>query len=163
MESRLGEGTTFRIIFPRFEVSTGDAPLIVDPPAVTASHEVILLVEDETAVRELVTRVLNNDGYIVLAAQDGVQALALLGDPARPINLVLTDVVLPGGVQGDVLAEKASASRPGLPVLLMSGHPRHLVSGEHALDAGVNYPQKPFAPSLLLTKVREVLDAAAGR
>lgn len=133
------------------------------PPVVAASHEVILLVEDETAVRDLVTRVLNIDGYIVLAARDGGQALALLDDPARAIDLVLTDVVLPGGVQGDVLARKASASRPGLPALLMSGHPRHLVSGERGLDAGVNYLQKPFTPSSLLSKVREVLDAAAGR
>ncbi|OFW57321.1 MAG: hypothetical protein A2133_03155 [Actinobacteria bacterium RBG_16_64_13] len=163
VESAPGMGTTFRIYFPRLDLSADDVPPVVVPPSLAAAHEVILVVEDEATVRDLVTRVLSDEGYIVIAARDGAQALALLNDPARSIDLVLTDVVLPGRLQGDVLVQRASALRPGLPVLLMSGHPRHLIKFGRGLETGVNYLQKPFNPSSLSRKVREVLDTAAGR
>jgi two-component system cell cycle sensor histidine kinase/response regulator CckA len=157
VESAMGAGTTFRICLPRLDRSAEDPPLIVVPPAVANAHEVILVVEDETAVRTLVTRVLAGEGYIVLAARDGAQAWALLEDMDRSVDLLLSDVVLPGGLQGEVLAEKALAARAGLAVLLMSGYPRQLVDQGRGLDASVNYLPKPFSPASLSRKVREVL------
>ncbi len=158
-QSELGRGTTFRIYFPRLDRSAEKLPIIVAPPALDVAHEVVLVVEDEPAVRALVTRVLTNEGYIVFAASDSIQALALLEDGDRSVDLLLTDVVLPGGMQGGALATKAVALRARLPVLFMSGHPRESLLHERGLDAGVNYLQKPFTPDSLSRKVREVLGA----
>ena len=94
------------------------------PPVLAATHAVILVVEDESAVRALVTRVLTSEGYVVFTASDAAQALALLEEEDRWVDLLLTDVVLPRGLQGDDLAQEALALRPGLPILFMSGHPR---------------------------------------
>ena len=111
-------------------------------------------------MRALVTRVLTNEGYVVFAASDASQALALLEDKDRWIDLLLTDVVLPRGLQGDGLAREALALRTRLPVLFMSGHPRESLMHAQGLHAGVNYLPKPFTPDSLSRKVREVLDAA---
>jgi two-component system cell cycle sensor histidine kinase/response regulator CckA len=159
VESEPGRGTTFRVYLPRSSRLPGDAARVVAPSTVAAAHEVILVVEDDAAVRSLVTRVLANEDYIVLEAHDAAQALALLDDVDCPVDLLLSDLVLPSGLQGDVLAQKALASRERLPVLLMSGYPRQFVDGERRLDAGFNYLQKPFTPESLTRKVREALDA----
>ncbi len=105
-------------------------------------------------------RILTNEGYIVFAASDASQALALLEDKDRWVDLLLTDVVLPRGLQGDGLAQEALALRPNLPVLYMSGHPRESLMQARGLHARVNYLPKPFTPESLSRKVREVLDAA---
>jgi len=159
-ESELGKGTTFRIYFPRQDRSTEKLPIVVVPRTLATAHEVVLVVEDEPAVRALVTRVLTNAGYVVFAASDASQALALLEDKDRCVDLLLTDVVLPRGLQGDGLAQEALALRAGLPVLFMSGHPRESLMHARGLHAGVNYLPKPFTPESLSSKVREVLNAA---
>jgi two-component system, cell cycle sensor histidine kinase and response regulator CckA len=160
-ESELGKGTVFRIYFPRLERSVEKSPPITAPSTPLVAHGVILVVEDEHSVRALVTRVLTNEGYVVLAAGDASQALALLEDKNHWIDLLLTDVVLPRGLQGDGLAQEALALRPSLPVLFMSGHPRESLMRARGLHAGVNYLSKPFSPAALCGKVREVLAAAA--
>ncbi len=160
IESETGKGTSFRIYFPRVVYQPEESPIIVAPRALATAHEVVLVVEDEPAVRALVTRVLTNEGYVVFAASDPSQALALLEEKDRWIDLLLTDVVLPRGLQGDGLAQEALALRPGLPVLFMSGHPRESLVHERGLAAGVNYLSKPFTPDSLSCKVREVLDAS---
>lgn len=159
-ESELGRGTTFSIYFPRLDRSPEKLPIVVAPRALATVHEVILVVEDEPAVRALVTRVLTNEGYVVFAAADAAQALAFLKDKDRWIDLLLTDVVLPRGLQGDGLAQEALALRSRLPVLFMSGHPRESLMHARGLHAGVNYLPKPFTPDSLSRKVREALDAA---
>ena len=159
-ESELGRGTTFSLYFPRVAYELEEPPIIVLPRARVVAHEVILVVEDEAAVRALVTRVLTNEGYVVCAASDPSQALAVLEDKDRFIDLLLTDVVLPRGLQGDGLAREALALRPRLPVLFMSGHPRESLLHGRGLAAGVNYLPKPFTPDLLSRKVREVMDAS---
>jgi two-component system cell cycle sensor histidine kinase/response regulator CckA len=159
-ESELGKGTTFRIYFPRLERTAEKPPIIIAPRTLATAHEVVLVVEDEPAVRALVTRVLTNEGYVIFAASDAAQALVFLEDKDRLIDLLLTDVVLPRGLQGDGLAQEASALRARLPVLFMSGHPRESLMHARGLHAGVNYLPKPFTPDSLSRKVREVLNAA---
>jgi two-component system cell cycle sensor histidine kinase/response regulator CckA len=156
-ESELGKGTTFRIYLPRLEQQDGALPTVAAPHALSTAHAVVLVVEDEPAVRALVTRVLTDDGYVVFAASDASQALALLEEKDRWIDLLLTDVVLPRGLQGDGLAREALALRPGLPILFMSGHPRESLLHSRGLDAGIDYLPKPFTPELLSGKVREAL------
>ena len=160
-ESELGKGTVFRIYFPRLDRSVEKSSPVSAAPAPVVAHGVILVVEDEHSVRALVTRVLTNEGYVVLAASDASQALALLEDKNHWIDLLLTDVVLPRGLQGDGLTQEALALRPRLPVLFMSGHPRESLMRARGIHAGVNYLSKPFSPSSLCSKVREVLDSAA--
>jgi signal transduction histidine kinase len=160
VESELGAGTTFTVYFPSIDRSRREPPIVAVPRALATAHEVILVVEDEPAVRALVTRVLTNEGYVIFAASDASQALALLEDQDRWIDLLLTDVVLPRGLQGDSLAQEALALRAKLPVLFMSGHPRESLMHERGLHAGVNYLPKPFSPDSLSRKVREVLDTA---
>jgi CheY-like chemotaxis protein len=161
-ESVPGVGTTFRIYFPRHEGEANKLPMVVPPRAHGTAHAVVLVVEDETAVRGLITRVLSDEGYVVFAAGDASQALALLEDKEIWIDLLLTDVVLPRGLQGDGLAQEALALRSNLPVLFMSGHPRESLMHAQGLRAGVNYLPKPFTPNSLSRKVREVLDTSHG-
>jgi two-component system, cell cycle sensor histidine kinase and response regulator CckA len=159
-ESELGRGTTFSIYFPRVDRAAKELPIVVAPHVLATGHEVVLVVEDEPAVRALVTRVLTTEGYVVFAASDASQALALLEEKDRWVDLLLTDVVLPRGLQGDALAQEALALRAKLSVLFMSGHPRESLMRERGLAAGVNYLSKPFSPDSLRRKVREVLAAA---
>ncbi len=160
VESEPGKGSTFRIYFPRLEHSAQNLPIVAVPRVLTSAHAVVLVAEDEPAVRALVTRVLTNDGYVVFATADASQALALLEQKDPCIDLLLTDVVLPRGLQGDGLAREALALRPTLPILFMSGHPRESLLRSRGLDAGINYLPKPFTPDSLSRKVREVLQSA---
>jgi two-component system cell cycle sensor histidine kinase/response regulator CckA len=159
-QSELGKGTTFSMYFPRLEHAAEKLPVVVLPHALATSHAVVLVVEDEPAVRSLVTRVLTNEGYVVFAASDASQALAFLEERDRWIDLLLTDVVLPRGLQGDGLAREALALRPGLPIVFMSGHPRESLLHSRGLDRGINYLPKPFTPESLIRKLREVLEPA---
>jgi two-component system, cell cycle sensor histidine kinase and response regulator CckA len=158
-ESEPGSGASFRIFFPRLERPAEKLPTVVAPRTLNTSHAVILVVEDEPAVRALVTRVLTGDGHVVFAAGDASQALAILEQKDRWIDLLLTDVVLPRGLQGDGLAREALALRAGLPILFMSGHPRESLLHAGILPKGVDYLPKPFTPDSLSRKVREVLEA----
>ena len=138
--SELGKGTTFKIYLPLAVEAklTGQAPA----PAPRASGEGVLLVEDETAVREMASRVLQEYGYAVIEASDGREALGLLEQSDGRIRLLVTDVVMPG-MNGRELARRAQALSPGLPVLYMSGYTddevvrrRHGVERNGDADAG---------------------------
>ena len=125
----------------------------------TGGGETVLVVEDEAPLRRLVARVLGGLGYKVFVAGSGPEALELLDDLEHPPDMLLTDVVLPGGMQGNDVAASFLKRVPGLPVLYMSGHARDAIVHSGRLDDGVNFIGKPFTPESLAAKIREVLDS----
>jgi PAS domain S-box-containing protein len=148
-------GTTFVIDLPK----SADAPGLASPVAPTpppANREVILLVEDEPAVQLLERRVLEMGRYEVLVASNGAEALAILDRHVGPIDLLVTDVVMPG-MTGRELAEAVARRRPGLRALFLSGYTPDEVLRQGVRAEEAHFLQKPFTPSSLLGKVREVL------
>ena len=129
-------------------------------PALSPGSETILLVEDEAGVRELILEVLTERGYIVLEARNGNEALRLCEQHPSPIHLLLTDVVMPGGMNGRELAEQLTSLHPELKVLYMSGYTDEAIIHHGVLDRGTIFLQKPFTPNALERKAREVLDMA---
>ena len=162
VDSQPGRGSCFRVFLPRVVVR---APTAVDASATTvalpagASHPAsIILVEDESLVREITARVLGRAGYTVLEAHDGEHALQLLRRHEGQIDLVITDVVMTrmGGLE---LARRIASERPGMPILLMSGYSAEEMPTD---DPTIGFLQKPFTPSVLLQSVSTAL-AHAGR
>ena len=154
--SELGHGTSFKIYLPQVDaVATTAAVARVDLPRGT---ETVLLVEDAAAVRAVARQVLQRQGYNVLEASDGEDALHLAARYQGTIDLVLTDVVMPRA-GGRELAERLLTVRPDTRVLYMSGYTDDSVVRHGILEGGVAYLQKPFSPEGLARKVREVLDA----
>jgi len=156
VESSPGEGTLFLVDLPWL-----DAAPCVEMPAqlldLPGGVETVLVVEDEDVVRALALRVLSQAGYTVLEASSGDEALAVCAGYDGPIDLVLTDVVMPGLSGADVLAE-ATRLRPDARCLVMSGYPDEAVRGRGVPPATELLP-KPFAPATLVRRVRDVLDA----
>jgi PAS domain S-box-containing protein len=156
--SEPGAGSMFRVLLPQAESGASedtDADLVVQP---ARSGETVLVVEDDAALRTLVSRMLETLGYKTIVADDGETALAFLGDDRVRINLLLTDIVLPGALRGDALAQRAVTLRPGLPVVHMSGYAQSALARGGRLDEGVNFITKPFTSDALARIVREVLD-----
>ena len=157
VHSEPGHGTSFRIFLPPV-----DAPIEPMRSPATAElrggTETLLLAEDEPGVRALAIRILERGGYGVLAADGGRAALELASQHQGMIDLVVTDVVMPG-MSGRELHESLEAQRPGLPVLYLSGHVELATAHHGGLETGTSLLQKPFSPEALLRKVREVLDA----
>lgn len=158
--SEVGKGTTFKIYLPRVDEPSGVGVEVQEVTVARASGgtETVLVVEDEAPLRRLVARVLGGLGYQVFVAGSGPEALELLEDLDEPPDLLLTDVVLPGGMQGNDVAAAFTARLPDLPVLYVSGHARDAIVHSGRLDEGVNFLGKPFTPESLGAKVREVLD-----
>ncbi len=123
-------------------------------------RETILLVEDEAAVRELAREILASEGYRVLTAGDGAQALILCAGLREPLDLLLTDMVMPGMGGGD-LGRRLTALDPHLPVLYMSGYTDDAILRQGVMREREHFLQKPFTLDALVRKVREVLDAEA--
>jgi len=155
--SEPGQGTTFKIYLPRV---SEDAARPVQPLTLSAARgsETVLLVEDETVVRELVGDILAAQGYRVLVAQDGVQALQVGKDHEGPIHLLVTDVVMPR-LSGKALADQLRSGRPEVRVLYTSGYTDNAIARHGVLDEGVHFLSKPFELEALARKVRDVLDA----
>jgi CheY-like chemotaxis protein len=120
-------------------------------------NETILLVEDDEVVRELISTVLNNEGYRLLEAASGVAALSICAHYEERIHLLLTDVIMPE-MNGRDLANRLTAVRPEVKVLYMSGYTDDVIAHHGVLDEGTEFIQKPFTPDVLARKVREVLD-----
>jgi DNA-binding NtrC family response regulator len=117
---------------------------------------VVLVVEDEASVLRLVRRVLEGEGMVVLSAQDAEEALLLTSQHGGVIDLLLTDVVMPGQ-NGIEFARRLEKERPGTRVLFMSGYADHAAVQRDIIDAGRPFLQKPFAPDRLVTRVKDVL------
>jgi two-component system, cell cycle sensor histidine kinase and response regulator CckA len=157
VESETDRGTTVRIGFPvvagAVQVRETLPPRVEPAPA----GETVLLVEDEEAVRRVAAKTLVASGYRVLSAKDGPEALAVAAREAGKIDLLLTDMVMPG-MTGRELAEQLTAIRPATRVLYMSGYTEDEVVRATVAVAGHAFLQKPFDPEALARKVREVLD-----
>ncbi|MBN9658454.1 MAG: response regulator [Acidobacteria bacterium] len=155
--SEPGEGTIFKIHLPALETEPESEPLQPQPAEAPEGNETILAVEDQNEVRSFMVAVLEARGYRVLAAGNGEEALKLADRQAGPIDLLLTDVVMPG-MNGRALAEKLAARQPGLKVLYTSGYTEAVIVSRGVLEPGLAYLAKPFAPDDLLRKVRQALD-----
>ncbi len=154
--SEPGQGTTFRVYFPHCpDPAEPVAPS--QTPAPTGGGETVLLVEDEEIVRNLGVKLLRRLGYHVLATGSGGEALILAEKHEGPIDLLLTDVVMPI-MNGDELADRLSEAQPGIKVLFMSGYPQDVIAHHGVLYEGVRFMPKPFTIDTLAAKVREVLD-----
>ncbi|HEY3281953.1 MAG TPA: PAS domain S-box protein [Armatimonadota bacterium] len=155
--SEVDRGSTFRVYLPRVDEPLEASQVQVSAGAAPGGSETILLVEDEEPVREATRTVLESGGYRVLVARSGEEGLSLAHARADNIDLLLTDVVMPG-ITGRQLADQVSQQRPGLRVLFMSGYTENAILQHGVLGEGVAFLQKPFTPGVLLRKVREVLD-----
>ena len=156
--SEPGQGTTFKIYLPRVEEpleSSEPKPVIVTE---LKGRETILLVEDDHALREVISRGLKKFGYKVLEAANGGEALLTCERQKSPINLLLTDVVLPQ-MSGRELAERLRSLRSGMKVLYMSGYTENAIVNNGILKEDVGFLQKPFKVNVLVQKIREILDA----
>jgi CheY-like chemotaxis protein len=154
--SELGHGTSFKIYLPRTvgTIASTDEPALRTSPA---GRETILVAEDDERVRMLTVRLLSRLGYRAIAVGSGDEALAWLDTHAEPIDLLLTDVIMPG-MNGKTLAERVRAVRPGTRVLFTSGYTANVIVHHGVLKPGVEFLAKPFSGSSLAQKVREVLD-----
>jgi len=157
VESAKGRGTTFRIRLPRVDEPAPPPPVEARPRAAPGGGERILLVEDEPSVRRHLQRALEREGYRVRAVADAAHALALAERPGEAIDLLVTDVVMPG-MSGPALAARLAAQRPGLRILYVSGYVEDVLAPRGGLVSGSAFLEKPFTPEALAQKVREVLE-----
>ncbi|HEX7181207.1 MAG TPA: ATP-binding protein [Thermoanaerobaculia bacterium] len=158
IETEPGKGTSFTILLPRAG-SEGEVEFPPPPELAPArGTEVVLLVEDEDNIREPAIEILEGHGYTVLPASDGVKALEVARAYPGPIQVMITDVIMPN-LSGGRLAEELLPLRPDMRVIYMSGYPEDSITRHGALEPRHRFLQKPFPPSVLLRTVREVLEA----
>jgi PAS domain S-box-containing protein len=157
VSSHPGRGTVIRIYLPLVEAKTVKEPARVSKraSAMALSGETILLAEDEDTVRKFLSTTLRNNGYKVIEARDGIEALEI-GNRESRIDLLMTDVVMPN-MNGGKLAEEIKASHPGLKILFMSGYTKDVLTAKTPLDSDIRFLQKPFTQMELLARVREAI------
>ncbi len=156
MYSEVGQGTIFKIYLPR----VWDAATTRERPAAGAvprGSETLLVVEDNDMVRRVAVRVLADSGYRVLEAADGAEALRVYAAHQGQIALVLTDVVLPG-MSGKQLADQLRQAQPDLKILYTSGYSENTIAHHGVVDPGLQFLPKPYLPTTLIEKIREMLD-----
>jgi len=157
VDSEVGVGTAFKVYLPRFDepvLAPGDR---IAPGPLTGGAETVLLVDDEAALRELIRRVLESRGYSVLVARDGDEAVRLAKAHAGVIEILVTDVIMPGAT-GTQITEIIAADRPEMKVLYVSGYNEESIVRRGLLGSGRAFLSKPFKLTLLLRRVRELLD-----
>ncbi len=160
--SELGKGSTFTIYLPRTDGEPRVFPAAASVEEPTSGTGTILVVEDEDMVRSFVERVLRARGYRVLTARDGAEGMRVSDEFDGSIDLLVTDVVMPGGPSGAELAERLLARRPHLRVLFMSGYTDD-VTLRHGVSAGlVGVLEKPFSAGVLTGEVRSMLGGERG-
>jgi CheY-like chemotaxis protein len=155
--SEVGLGTRVNALLPATDEKPADSASAAEQLAEAAS-EVVLVVEDDEDLREVVGRILSRNGYSVISAAGGPEAIAAAAGHKGQIDLLLTDVVMPK-VQGKELAELIRGTRPGLRVLFMSGYAQPMLGASRTLEPGVVLLEKPFTEPTLLALVRRVLEA----
>jgi PAS domain S-box-containing protein len=155
--SEVGRGSTFKVYLPRVDEAVDGEEEVISR-SVPQGTEMVLLVEDEDQVRSILKHILEGQGYQVLSASNGEEALSISQDLERDIKLMITDVVMPQ-MSGRELAERVLAVRPNLPVLFMSGYTDDAIVRHGLLEEKLNFMQKPFDSATVARKVREVLDS----
>jgi CheY-like chemotaxis protein len=158
VESQAGTGTTFSIFLPRLPHSVMAQAQPPPPPAVRGGSETILVVEDEAAVRSLMCRMLERHGYRVFAAESGAAALAVWREHRAIIDLLVTDMVMPGGIGGRELANHLRAEKPSLKVIHCSGYTDEMLGPDSPLRDARSFLAKPFDHPAFLRRVRDCLD-----
>jgi len=154
--SELGKGTTFKIYFPKTQEPVEDIKketYVVIPKG----NETILLIEDEKKVREITALMLKSLGYNVLEASNGDEAISIAKEYIKPIDLVLSDVVMPG-ITGFDMVDRIREKHPEIKVLFMSGYTDNVIVHHGILKEGVNFIQKPFSLKAIAEKIRSILD-----
>jgi signal transduction histidine kinase/ActR/RegA family two-component response regulator len=166
VESEPGQGTTFQIYLPQESRPVETSRAVPAPVEKSKNFETVLVVEDEDIVRELVCEVLEDQGYNVLCAPDGIEAMRVAEDYDGEIHLLVTDVIMPH-MNGHELAGKLSELRPEMKILYVSGYSDNDIGDHGVLDPRYELLQKPFTPQTLARKIRDVIGeteyAVAGR
>ena len=158
VESAVGQGTTFTLFLPAVFAAAESSRATSSKPGVRGGSETILVVEDEPALRSLVRTVLARYGYVTLEAADGIEAMQVWRQNAGQVRLLLTDLVMPGGISGRELAEKLQAEQPSLKVIYTSGYSLDMAGEELVMRPGFSFLAKPYAPPALAMAVRSSLD-----
>jgi signal transduction histidine kinase len=158
VDSQPGQGATFRVFLPHLVQAPGQNPASTALAAPPGGHETILLVEDDPAVRASIKATLGKLGYRILEAPNGVVALETWKQHRPEIRLLLTDLVMPEGLNGKVLAEQLVREEAGLKVIYISGYSADIIGGEKSFQEGVNFLTKPFESRKLAFLVRQCLD-----
>lgn len=158
VESAVNQGTTFKLFFPANSTPVKSAVPSGLPATVVGGKEVILLVEDEPALRKLTRTVLQRYGYRVVTAVSGADALKVWPEHAADIDLLLTDMVMPDGVSGYDLAHRLQAQKTGLKVIYCSGYSLEMADRDAVLQEGDHFLPKPYTPEKLANMVRGCLD-----
>jgi CheY-like chemotaxis protein len=157
--SEVGQGTTIKLYLPRLATEVTDPSAISDQLSPEAAlEETVLVLEDDDDVRSYSAEILRELGYRVLEAHDGAAALRVLDQHVR-VDILFTDVVLPGGMTGAQVAAHARTLRPKLKVLFTTGYARNAIIHHGRLDKGVQLITKPFSFNDLAAKIRDVLDS----
>jgi CheY-like chemotaxis protein len=159
--SEPGRGTTFKIYLPRVAIHETAEVVVIPERIPSLGNEIVMVVEDDSSLRGLIERVLAAAGYKVVSFGSADEAMVAFEQGVDGIDLLLTDVVLSGVMQGNDLARCVHESRPDLPVRYMSGYTRNAIVHVGRLDEGVNFLEKPFTPEALARTVRQVLDQAS--
>jgi CheY-like chemotaxis protein len=155
--SEVGMGSTFKVYLPRVDAGA-PPPRSEEPGPLLRGSETVLLVEDEASLRELLREALETNGYSVLVARDGAEAVQIAEAHSNPIQILVTDVIMPG-MTGPKLVDLMARGRPGMKVLYISGYSDESVIRHGLVGPGRSFLSKPFGPEVLLRRVRESLDA----
>jgi len=160
VHSQPGQGTTFRIFIPTGNVEPKPEPAPSAPEPMRCGNETILVVEDETEVRQFIVEVLRAHGYQTIDAESGPQALERWAQNRGKIDLLLTDMVMPGGLTGRQLGERLLAEDPALKVIYSSGYSAGMAGKDAAVLKERTFLPKPYCPTKLLEILRHCLDGA---
>jgi len=153
--SELGKGTTFKIFLPASQSKALEQEK-EQAEAIPAGKETVLLAEDDATIRRMIQLTMESEGYTILAATNGQEAIEISSSYEGDIHLLLTDVIMPK-LNGQELANTVQQSRPEMEVIFMSGYTDDAISHHGVLEPGVHFIQKPITPSILAKKLREVL------
>ena len=158
IETAVGQGSTFRVFFPVAAETGRSESLGATTPAVHGGTETVLLVEDDPDLRQVARRALLRNGYRVIEAADGLEALRLWQHHGQQIDLLFTDIIMPGGVIGTELADRLRSDKNTLRVLMTSGYSAEMATQVPPPDGRFSFLAKPYEPSTLAAAVRECLD-----
>jgi len=157
IESEPGRGTEMRLYLPRHDGDAAQDPDSVPSGAVEYGHgETVLVIEDESTLRELIAESLRDAGYRIVSADDGAGGLDIL-ESGESIDLLITDVGLPGGMNGRQVADAARVTRPSLKVLFITGYAEGVAVGNGRMEDGMEVLTKPFDITSLASKVRRMM------